>query len=115
MDVVLQVVEATGRLRTLVVGGSFLVTVLLGGLITHRAYQGYRRNRSKPMLYLAVGLVLVTVVPPLSSLVLSNFTELAGWLVVLAMTTSQICGLLSVLYSLYGTFRTTPERRSNRS
>jgi phosphoglycerol transferase MdoB-like AlkP superfamily enzyme len=114
-DAALGVVETTGRLRALVVGGSFLLTALLGLLISHRAYTGYRRNRSKPMLYLAVGLVLVTAVPPFVSLALANLTALPGWLVVLAMTASQICGLLCVLYSLYGDFRTTPPRRSDRS
>jgi len=100
----LQVVEATGRLRLAVVLGSFLVTGLLGAAITYRAYQGYRRNRSEPMLYLALGLVLVTVVPPVVSLTLATLTALPGWLVVLAMTGSQTLGLLSVLYSLYGDF-----------
>lgn len=100
----LQVAEVTNRTRLIVVLGTFVVTIALGLLIAYRAYQGYRRNRSEPMLYLAIGLVLVTAVPPLVSLLLSNLTELPGWLVVLAMTTSQICGLLSVLYSLYGDF-----------
>jgi phosphoglycerol transferase MdoB-like AlkP superfamily enzyme len=115
LAVSLQVVEATSRIRSLVVVGSFLLTAILGTLITHRAYEGYRRNRSKPMLYLALGLVLVTVVPPVVSLVLSNLTALPGWLVVLAMTTSQICGLVSILYSLYGNFRTSPDQRARRS
>lgn len=101
---VLQVAEVTNRTRLVVVLGTFAVTIALGLLIAYRAYQGYRRNQSEPMLYLAIGLIFVTAVPPLVSLLLSNLTELPGWLVVLAMTTSQICGLLSVLYSLYGDF-----------
>jgi phosphoglycerol transferase MdoB-like AlkP superfamily enzyme len=99
-----QVAPVANRPRLLVVLGAFVVTMALGLLIAYRAYQGYRRNRSEPMLYLAIGLILVTAVPPLVSLLLSNLTALPGWLVVLAMTTSQICGLLSVLYSLYGDF-----------
>jgi hypothetical protein len=100
----LQIADVTNRPRTLVVFGTFAVTVLLGVLISYRAFQGYRRNRSEPMRYLAAGLVLVTAVPPLVSLSLSNLTRLPGWIVVLAMTSSQILGLLSILYSLYGDF-----------
>ncbi|MFB6159697.1 MAG: hypothetical protein ABEJ61_00795 [Haloferacaceae archaeon] len=110
----LQVVAVGDRTRFLVVLGSFAVTAVLGLLVAYRAYQGYRRNRSEPMLYLAVGLVLVTAVPPLLSLVLSNATALAGWLVVLAMTASQTAGLVSILYSLYGDFRTNASRRAPR-
>lgn len=100
----LQVAEPATSYRFYVVLGTFLVTVALGLLIAYKAYQGYRRNRSEPMLFLAGGLVLVTVVPPLFSLALPNATELAGWQVVLAMSLSQICGLLSIVYSLYGRF-----------
>ena len=102
--VALQIAEAPDTPRLAVVVGTFLLTAILGVLIAYRAYQGYRRNRSKPMLYLTVGLILVTAVPPLLSLTLSNLTALEGWLIVLAMGLSQICGLTSILYSLYGRF-----------
>jgi hypothetical protein len=104
VDVGLQVVRADGRLRVLVVYGTVLVTMVLGALITFRAYQGYRRNGSRPMLYLAVGLVFVTVVPPLVSVLLANLTALPGWAVVTAMAISQIVGLSSILYSLHRDF-----------
>ena len=102
--VALQIAEAPDTPRLAVVVGTFALTAILGVLIGYRAYQGYRRNRSKPMLYLAVGLVLVTAVPPLLSLTLSNLTALEGWLIVLSMGLSQVCGLSSILYSLYGSF-----------
>ena len=102
--VALQIAEAPDTPRLAVVVGTFVLTAILGVLIGYRAYQGYRRNRSKPMLYLAVGLVLVTAVPPLLSLTLSNLTALEGWLIVLSMGLSQVCGLSSILYSLYGSF-----------
>lgn len=100
----LQVAEPSTSYRFYVVLGTFVVATALGLLIAYKAFQGYRRNRSEPMLFLAAGLILVTVVPPLFSLGLPNVTDLDGWVVVLAMSVSQICGLLSITYSLYGRF-----------
>lgn len=107
---VLQVTEVAGTARLAVVVGTFLVTAVLGVLIAFRAYQGYRRNASEPMRYLAIGLIFVTALPPLLSLSLSNLTDLEGWLIVLLMSLSQIVGLLSILYSLYGDFETGGQR-----
>ncbi|MFB6159700.1 MAG: hypothetical protein ABEJ61_00810 [Haloferacaceae archaeon] len=114
VDAALQATAVGGDVRLAVVVGLFAVTAVLGLLVAYRAYQGYRRNRSEPMLYLAAGLVLVTAVPPLLSLVLSNATALAGWLVVLAMTASQTAGLVSILYSLYGDFGPASGGRGDR-
>jgi hypothetical protein len=101
---VLQVVQGTGGLRVLAVLSTFLLTSLLGLAIAWKAYTGYAATRSKPMLYLAAGIVLLTAVPALLSTVLTNFTGLPGFLVVLATNGAEILGLLAVAYSLYGDF-----------
>lgn len=101
---VLQVVQASGGLRILAVLSTFLLSAVLGLVIARKAYQGYTATRSKPMLYLAVGIVLLTAVPALLSTVLTNLTVLPGYQVVLVTNGAEILGLLSVAYSLYGDF-----------
>jgi hypothetical protein len=101
---VLQVVQASGALRILAVLSTFLLSAVLGLVIARKAYQGYATSRSKPMLYLAVGIVLLTAVPALLSTVLANLTALPGYQVVLVTNGAEILGLLSVAYSLYGDF-----------
>ena len=101
---VLQVVQASGGLRILAVLSTFLLSAVLGLVIARKAYQGYATTRSKPMLYLAVGIVLLTAVPALLSTVLTNLTALPGYQVVLVTNGAEILGLLSVAYSLYGDF-----------
>jgi hypothetical protein len=48
-----------------------LIAVGMGLFIVYQAYQGYRRNDRRQMLFLAAGLALITVVSPLVSLVIS--------------------------------------------
>lgn len=101
---VLQVVQSSGALRILAVLSTFLLSAVLGLVIARKAYQGYATTRSKPMLYLAVGIVFLTAVPALLSTVLTNLTALPGYQVVLVTNGAEILGLLSVAYSLYGDF-----------
>jgi hypothetical protein len=100
----LQVVQGTGTVRVLAVLSTFLVSSLLGLAIAWKAYAGYAATQSKPMLYLAAGIVLLTAVPALLSTVLTNLTGLAGFLVVLVTNGAEILGLLAIAYSLYGDF-----------
>ena len=37
-----------------------LVALVLGTFIVYLAYKGYRRNASKPLLYVALGFALIT-------------------------------------------------------
>ncbi|MEF8779147.1 MAG: hypothetical protein V5A46_00540 [Haloferacaceae archaeon] len=64
------------------------------------AYRGYRRNRSRPMLVIAIGFLLVLGLPFLLFL-LDVFTP-AGvtFAIVLASEASQLLGLLAILYAL---------------
>jgi hypothetical protein len=100
----LQVVQGTGTVRVLAVLSTFLVSSLLGVAIAWKAYAGYAATQSKPMLYLAGGIVLLTAVPALLSTVLTNLTGLPGFLVVLVTNGAEILGLLAIAYSLYGDF-----------
>lgn len=85
-----------------------LVATALSAFIAYDAYRGYRRNDSRPMLYLAVGFAFITTVPFFVDLV---FYPVFGRMysvrvvsVVLPVVKYgiQIVGLSFVLYSLYG-------------
>lgn len=84
-----------------------LVASALGVVIVFQAYRGYRRNDSRPMLYVAIGFALLTLAPFTLSLV---FTVVARTVDVgpLALTyvlpllsrSLEIVGLGVILYSL---------------
>ena len=91
---------------TLIVGLSLVATVL-SALIAYQAYRGYRRNDSRPMLYLTIGFAFITTLPFFIDLV---FYPVVGRMYsartasVILPTTKygiQIIGLSFILYSLY--------------
>jgi hypothetical protein len=72
-----------------------LVGVAVGTIVVYQAYRGFRRNASRPMLFLAVGLLLLGPVHFLLSLLsLGAFSTAASQQVV------DVLGLLVILYSL---------------
>lgn len=80
---------------------SLLLVALLGTLIAVQAYRGYRRNDSRSMLYLAVGLALLTLVPFLVNVALAT-AGVDRVEVALAENVSRLLGLVAITYSLYG-------------
>lgn len=49
-----------------------LATIAMGSFVVYQAYQGYRRNDQRQMLFLAVGIGLITVVPPLLAITVAS-------------------------------------------
>lgn len=85
-----------------------LLALVLSLAIVFQAYRGYRRNRSQPMLWLAVGLVLLTVVPFVVSLTVASVGPALGfgpavytYYVPIVSRLVEVAGLVSILYSLY--------------
>jgi uncharacterized BrkB/YihY/UPF0761 family membrane protein len=85
-----------------------LVAMTLGLMIVFQAYRGYRRNESRRMLYLAVGLGFVTIAPFGLSLGFEVFAPLVPQatlvrtsLLPLGSRVLEIIGLSLILYSLY--------------
>ena len=72
----------------------------LGLFVTMQAFRGYQRHASRPMLALAVGLVLLTVVPFLSELSLYVGTEMTAAGIAIIHITVELLGLASILYSV---------------
>ncbi|MCU4924437.1 hypothetical protein OB905_00360 [Halobacteria archaeon AArc-dxtr1] len=79
---------------------SQVLKAALGLTIAYIAYRGYRSNRSRPMLFLALGFVLVLGLP-FAILLLSLFVPGISELTLVAVTeASLILGLLVILSAL---------------
>jgi hypothetical protein len=89
-----------------------LITVALGLLITYQAYRGYRVHGSEPMLYVAVGFLLITVGAVIEGVLFEVF-ELSIFVAGAIQTTLVAAGMLVVLYSLYGSIPQSPEGGRN--
>jgi hypothetical protein len=84
-----------------------LVTVAMGSFVVYQAYRGYRRHDRQQMLFLALGIGLITVVPPLLAITVAsiglqmNFGIVVyTYYVPLAENVIRIIGLGFIIYSL---------------
>ncbi|RQG96391.1 DUF7521 family protein [Natrarchaeobius chitinivorans] len=86
--------------------GINLLKGILGFVIAYIAYRGYRRNESRPMLYISTGFILLLAVPFVSfavaiSLVAAvDLPPVAEQGVVVVSELSQLIGLLVIVYAL---------------
>lgn len=78
------------------------VTAAVGLFVAYQAYRGYRRNDSRPMLFLGLGIFLVTAVPFLVTTVLGAVPGVSDVVVILAWTVLELLGLASIFYALTG-------------
>ncbi|WP_089787214.1 DUF7521 family protein [Natronobacterium haloterrestre] len=85
----------------LTVASLFLVA-LIGTVIAYQAYRGYRRNDAPSMLYLAIGLLLLTLCPFLVNVTINTFTDAQQVATVFFENVSRLLGLVAITYSLYG-------------
>lgn len=104
----LQLNPAQGYVGYLALLAVTLGALMLGLFIAFQAFRGYRRNQSRRMLFLALGIALLTVAPFALSLVVTFAGQRLGfgpgvyayWLPI-ATRLVEICGLGCLLYSLY--------------
>ena len=79
---------------------------IVGVTIAVIAYQGYRRNQSRPMLFIAIGFILVLGIPfllylgGLGLVAVIGLPTPAQGMVIVAAELSQVTGLISILYAL---------------
>lgn len=94
----------TGGSPTVVVAAlvALFVAAILSAVLALRLYRGYRRTGGRARLFLAVGLVLLTTVPIGLRLVLTNVPGTTAATRELAVTGSQLLGLVVVLGVIYG-------------
>jgi uncharacterized membrane protein (DUF441 family) len=78
-----------------------LVGAVLGLFIAYLAYRGYRRNDSRPMLFIALGFVLVLGVPLLIVPAFYVLPIAGGQRALQAVVqTFEVAGLLCIIYAL---------------
>ena len=75
-------------------------TALAGLFVASLAYWGYCRNESRPMLYLAVGIVLLTTVPVGVNYALPGVAGATDAETLLVVTVSHLVGVFAILYAL---------------
>jgi hypothetical protein len=83
-----------------------LVTMILGFLIAHHAYRGYRVHGSKPMLYVAIGFIFISVGAVIEG-VLFEVVGLEIFIAGTVQTTIVAIGMIVILYSLHGNMDST--------
>jgi hypothetical protein len=93
--------ETLSRIRTY----SELLSVLLGLTISYFAYLGYRRNQSRPMLFIALGFVLILGIPGAALVLLGFGLDVPIPIVNSVSQVSELAGLAAILYGLW-----TPQR-----
>ncbi|RQG89843.1 hypothetical protein EA462_07445 [Natrarchaeobius halalkaliphilus] len=94
-------IDEASLFELLTVGSLFLVAVL-GTLIAYQAYRGYRRNGVPSMLYLSIGLLLLTLCPFLINVGINTLVDTARIVTVFFENVSRLLGLVAIMYSLYG-------------
>ncbi|OLZ40480.1 hypothetical protein A6E15_05520 [Natrinema saccharevitans] len=97
---VVRIDEAT-LFELLTVASLFLVA-LFGAVIAYQAYRGYRRNDARSMLYLSIGLSLLTVFPFLLNVFVTTLVDPDQVVIALLENVSRLLGLVAITYSLYG-------------
>ncbi|MGM0606119.1 MAG: hypothetical protein ACQETB_10685 [Halobacteriota archaeon] len=95
--------QTTGGSPTLValVFVALFVATILSLYVATRLYQGYRRGGNRAMLLLGFGLVLLTTVPMVVRLVLTNVPSVDATTRAVVATASQLLGLLVILEVIY--------------
>jgi len=82
-------------------------SVVLGLVVGYQAYRGFRRNSSRPMQFLSLGLVLLTAIPFTLTFVVTLLIRFDPSLAVFRQGTFllaqvfQFAGLAFITYSLY--------------
>ncbi|PSQ17559.1 hypothetical protein BRD00_07620 [Halobacteriales archaeon QS_8_69_26] len=99
MHVPLQLGDLAVTPRTVLFVSEFL-SIGLGLVIAYIAFQGYRRNDSRPMLFIAVGFVLVTGLPAVFAGAFLAFAEVGELAAAAATQVSEIIGMLCIIYAL---------------
>ena len=99
MDALLQFAGAIGNTGRMVLLFPTVIAVV-GVFVAYQAYRGYQRNESRPMLFLALGIVLLTAVPASINLGLSSLTTATEAEILLAITVVHLGGVVAILYAL---------------
>jgi hypothetical protein len=77
-----------------------LIALFLGAFIVYLAYRGYRRNASKPLLYVALGFAFITAGTLLEGLMFVILgSDLLAAIAIEGLLT--VMGFVAIIYSIY--------------
>ncbi|AFO58641.1 MULTISPECIES: hypothetical protein [Natrinema] len=85
--------------EAIVQGSLMLVLTILGLAIVVVALQGYRRNQSRPMLFLAVGFAAI-IVPELAMTVIARFVEVSQFRAITVYQVTNVFAFLCILRAI---------------
>lgn len=75
----------------------------VGGFVAYQGYRGYVRNRNRTLLFLTVGILLLTTIP----FVIEGWIQVTNTLTpAQSILTSQLLNILGLVLILYGFTRT---------
>ena len=98
LDILLQIdIETLRTVRQASEG----ITMILGLAISYLAYTAYRQNQSRPMLYVAIGFILVLFVQAPLALLFVYVLELPAPVVNTLVQVPEFAGLGLILYGLW--------------
>ena len=80
--------------------GYEFVGALLGLFVAYQAYRGYRRNESRPMLFIALGFVLIVGLPVALTIPFLFVPAIPQPAYQFVVQTAEIAGLGSIIYAL---------------
>jgi hypothetical protein len=93
--------------RYIVLFVAFGLVIAMGLFIAYQSYQGYRRNANRRMMFLAIGLVFITVASPLMAAFVALFglpfgsgEDVYQYYLPLITAILDILGLACIIYSL---------------
>ncbi|WP_135828072.1 hypothetical protein [Halorussus halobius] len=101
---------AVTPLQTAVGGSTAVVTLAIVGLlvaaalsvvVVYRLVEGYRRNGTRPMLVLGLGIALLVTGPTLLRFAFANALTVSLTARLLVTTASELVGLSAILYAIY--------------
>lgn len=80
--------------------GYEMVGAVLGLFVAYQAYRGYRRNDSRPMLFVSLGFIFVVGVPVLLTVPFLLVPAIPQPAYQFTIQTSEIAGLVCIIYAL---------------
>lgn len=91
----------TNSLAVLSLFAGVFVSIALALLIAVRAFRGYQRTRSRRLLALSAGLLLIVAVPKLTNLALASLTAVDVSTISVLTEGCRVVGLVVILTSIY--------------
>ncbi|WP_137284993.1 hypothetical protein [Halorussus salinisoli] len=99
--IALQTTVGGSRTVALLALAGLLVAAVLSLGVVYRLIDGYRRNGTRPMLTLGIGLVLLVTGPIFLRLAFANVVAVSPVARSVATTASELLGLSAILYAIY--------------